>query len=98
MKETLEKLWDDYFLDECALVDTDEERTLTKKTLELHEKADFLLDKEQRDAVEKYIDALCDLQSLFSRKAFLKGCEFSTSFLLEIENMRVKNEFNKFKI
>jgi len=33
--------------------------------------------------VEKYVDALCDLEALFVKKAFLKGCEFAVSFLLE---------------
>ena len=49
MKETLEKLWNEYLLDECAEIDTDEERKLTKK-------------------------------------AFLRGCKFAVSFLLETIN------------
>lgn len=87
MKETLEKLWNDYLLDECSVIDTDEERELTKKIAMLHEQATALLQKEQRIAVEKYVDALCDLDALFVRKAFLKGCEFAVSFLLEAGNM-----------
>ena len=83
MKETLEKLWNDYLLDECAEIDTNEERNLTKKAVELHEKANALLNNEQRDAVEKYVDALCDINAVFSKKAFFKGCEFALSFLLE---------------
>ena len=43
MKQTLEKLWNDYLLDECALIDTDEERMLTKKAAELHESANAFL-------------------------------------------------------
>ncbi len=87
MKETLEKLWNEYLLDECAAIDTDEEKKLTKKTVELHEKANDLLNKDQKDAVEKYVNALCDLESIFVKKAFLKGCEFSVSFLLETGNL-----------
>lgn len=83
MKETLEKLWNEYLSDGCAAIDTEEEKQLTKKTVELHEKANALLTKEQEDAVEKYVDALCDLEALFVKKAFYKGCEFSVSFLLE---------------
>lgn len=86
MKKTLEKLWNDYLSDECAKIDTDEERSLTKKTSELHEKANTLLNKDQKDSVEKYVDALCDLETLFVKKAFLKGCEFAFSFLLEAGN------------
>ena len=83
MKETLEKLWNEYLLDESAEIDTDEERNLTKKTVELHEKANGILNRDQKDAVEKYVDALCDLEALFVKKAFFKGCEFAVSFLLE---------------
>ena len=87
MKETLEKLWNDYLLEECAVLDTDEERALTKKTAELHEKANALLNKDQQDAVQEFVDALCDIESLFVKKAFFKGCEFSVSFLLEARNL-----------
>ena len=86
MKETLEKLWNEYLLDECAAIDTDEERNLTKEAVELHEKANVLLNKDQKDAVEKYVDALCDIEALFAKKAFFKGCEFAVSFLLESGN------------
>jgi len=86
MRETLEKLWTDYLVDECALIDTDEERNTTKMISDLHEKAYSLLNKEQRDAVQKYVDALCDAEALFVKKAFLKGCEFSVSFILEASN------------
>ena len=83
MKETLEKLWNEYLLDECAAINTNEERTLMKQTVELHEKVNALLNKEQEEAVEKYVDALCDMEALFTKKAFFKGCEFAVSFLLE---------------
>ena len=83
MKQTLERLWNEYLLDKCASIDTDEERNLTKQAVELHEKANILLNKDQKDAVEKYVDALCDIEALFAKKAFFKGCEFAVSFLLE---------------
>lgn len=88
MKETLEKLWDEYLLDESAAIDTEEERNLTKKAVELHERAILLLNTDQKDSVEKYVDALCDLESLFVKKAFVKGCEFAISFLLEAGNFK----------
>jgi len=88
MKQTLEKLWNDYLLDECAMIDTDEERGLTKKAAELHENVNAFLNKEQQDTVEKYVDVLCDLEALFVKKAFCKGCEFAVSFLLEAGNMK----------
>ena len=83
MNKILENLWNDYLLDRCAVMDTDEERRLIKTTVELHEKANALLNKSQQDAVESYVDALCDLESLFVKKAFFKGCKFAVSFLLE---------------
>ncbi len=83
MKETLESLWSEYFSDECAVIDTDEERRLAKKAEELYEKADALLDKKQEAALEEYVAALCDIEALFVKKAFFKGCEFAVSFLLE---------------
>ncbi len=87
MKETLEKLWNEYLWDKCAAIDTDEERKLTKKTVELQEKANALLNKEQKEAVEKYVDLLCDVDALFVKKAFFKGCEFAVSFLLQSGNL-----------
>lgn len=87
MKEILEKLWNEYLLEECATIETEEEKILTKKAVELNEIANNLLNDEQRDAVEKYIDALCDIEALFVKKAFFKGCEFSVSFLLEARNI-----------
>ena len=87
MKSKLEKLWDEYLSDECAVIDTDEERRLTKKAAELHGKANAMLDNEQKDAVEKFVEALCDTEAKFIKKAFFKGCEFATSFLLESGNL-----------
>ncbi len=86
MKETLEKLWNEYLSDECSSINTDEERELTKNIVELHEKANALLNKSQQDAVEKFVDALYDVEALFVKKAFFKGCEFSVSFLFETRN------------
>ena len=93
MSQTLEKLWSEYILEECSAIDTDEERELTHKAVELHEKANELLNEEQRDAVGKYVDALCDLESLFAKKAFCKGCEFGVSFLLDAGNLKNRNVF-----
>ena len=83
MKKTLEKLWSEYLFDECSVLDTDEERNLTKRAFELHAKANALLNKDQQAAVETYVDALYDLEALFAKKAFFKGCEFAVSFILE---------------
>lgn len=83
MKETIERLWNEYLLDECAAIHTDEEGKLMKKAVELQEQANALLNKDQKDVMEKYVDALYDIETLFVKKAFLKGCQFAVSFLLE---------------
>ena len=83
MKNTLEKLWNEYLSEECAKMDTDAERTLTETAAELHERANVSLSQEQQAAIEKYVDALFDIEALFVKKAFFKGCEFAVSFLPE---------------
>ena len=83
MKQTLEKLWNEYFATECATLDTDEERTLLKKASEMHRKASKALSETQSDTIEKYIELLYEIQYSFGKKAFCKGCEFAASFLLE---------------
>ena len=70
MKETLEGLWKEYLMAECAVIETDEERRLTKRIGELHERANSLLNREQEEAVDGYVDALCDANTLFVKKAF----------------------------
>ena len=88
MKDTLEKLWNEYFWEKCAVIDTEDKRKLTKRAVELHEKANSLLNKYQEDAVEKYVDALYDIEALFVKKAFFKGCKFAASFLLEVGDLK----------
>ena len=83
MKETLEKLWNEYFAEECAAIDTKEERALAKQALQMHNMANELLTTEQRGAIEKYIETLFEMQDSLVKKAFFKGCEFTISFLLE---------------
>ena len=86
MKKTLEGLWNEYLSDQCAELDTSEEKALTKKAIELHERATDLLNKEQETAVQKYVDALLEIETVFAKKAFFKGCEFAISFFLEAGN------------
>ena len=79
----LEKLWNEYLSEECAVIDTAEERELAKKIADLHKKANALMDKEQEEALQRYADALCEMDALFVKKAFVTGCKFAISFLLE---------------
>ena len=88
MAKTLERLWRDYLLDECGIINTDEERRLTSLVASLHENANALLNDEQKDAVDRYVDALCDIEAIFAQKAFIKGCEFTVSFICESHNFK----------
>ena len=86
MKTTLERLWNEYLEDECAVIETEEEREKTKKVSELHKKIDDLLNDDQKAILEEYADDLHALDALFSKKAFIKGCGFAFSFVIEAGN------------
>ena len=90
MKHTLEKLWDEYFAEECAVIDTEEERMFLRKAAEVHKKASELLTKEQNNAIEKYTEALYDIQAYLTKKAFFKGCEFTISLFVDAGNFGKK--------
>ena len=79
---TIKKLWREYLAEESATMD-DEERELTKTAARLHEEMNSLLSKEAHMRVEEYLNNMYELSSLIEEKAFIKGCEFATSFLLE---------------
>jgi len=85
MKKVLEKLWSEYLWEDCAVMETNEERALAKKAVDLHREALALLNEEQEKAVERYLDALSDTEALYVRKAFFKGCKFAVAFLVETE-------------
>ena len=83
MRETLESLWEEYYAEKCAKIETEEERALAKTAAEKREIMRGLLTMEQGVALENYIEALYELQIVFLKKAFLKGCRFLTSFFRE---------------
>ena len=83
MKESLDEIWQYYFLEKCSAIDTRKERIALKKAAVLREKANSLLNNEQKGAIDKYVDAVYEAQGLFTKKAFFKGCEFAASFLSE---------------
>ena len=84
MKKIIEKLWNEYFADECSAIESQEEKELSKKAMEMHEKAIELLEKEQNEVVERYIDVMCEISDSFSKKAFFKGCSFALLFVFEV--------------
>ncbi len=83
MKETIERLWHDYFEEGCSMLNSEKEKALMKKAAGLRESFEHEMTKEQIAVTQAYIDVLCELQILFAKKAFLKGCEFTASFLFE---------------
>lgn len=83
MKYMLKRLWNEYFSDKCAKLTTEEEKELANRALGLHQAVVSILTQEQLKSVENYIDILLEMQSVWVKKAFAKGCEFSVSFLLE---------------
>ena len=82
MKEIIEKLWNGFFAEECAVIETMEEKAFVKKAAVMNKKVNELLTEEQKESVEKYIELLYEIQGCFVKKAFFKGCEFATSFFL----------------
>ncbi len=84
MKKILEKLWVEYLAEECAIMDTEQERELTRRARERHKTVIELLTNEQHEAVEAYVEILCEIQDGFVKKAFFKGCEFTAAFLIEV--------------
>ena len=88
MKLTLEKLWNEYFAEECAAMDTEEQRALARQVTELHKEASALLTEEQIAVTEKHTALLCELQETFVKSAFFKGCRFACAFLLALESTK----------
>ena len=84
MKKILENLWNDYFAEAVGAIETDEERELSKKAIDLHEKVIKALTSEQNEALEMYADSLSDISAAYSKKAFFKGCEFAFSLIFEL--------------
>ena len=86
MKKLLEKLWDDYLLCECAVAESEQEHALSERTAVLHDALGELLNEQQGAAVHRYVDALCEMEALFVKKAFLKGCELAAAILTDAES------------
>ena len=85
MKKITESLWNDYLADECAMLDTEEEKDLSKRISETHEELAKTFTKEQNKAIDALIDLLCELDGILAKKAFTKGCELTANFLLELK-------------
>lgn len=86
MENMLEKLWNEYFYEECAIIETKEQKLLLRRVVELQEVASAELSKEQWESVEKYVQALYESQGAQVKQAFFKGCRFTASFLIGLGN------------
>lgn len=86
----LEKLWSDHFAEECAVIDGEKQKDLAKKALEQHRVINEMMTELQRDALEKYLEILFQMQDEFVKRAFFKGCEFASAFLLEMAERHKK--------
>lgn len=84
MNSTLEILWNEYFAEKCAELDTNEERVLIKEATETHEAINDLLTNEQSVILEKYVETLHQLHACECKKAFFKGCRISAGFLMDV--------------
>lgn len=84
MLKILEKLWNEYFAEKCAAINTEEERALVKKAVKMHEKVNEALTKEQIEIIEKYIEAIYEIQDRSIKRAFFKGCSFAIEFLFGV--------------
>ena len=79
----LEKLWNEYLWEESCAVETDREKELARSALVMHERVNALLTAEQQEALEHYVNALNAMDSHSAQKAFIKGCKFAASFLID---------------
>ena len=84
MKKLFDKLWNGFFAEECASSNTEEERVIAKKVIEIRKTLDKLLTPEQLETAQKYIDALYEMQSFSVKKAFLTGLDFGASLMFHI--------------
>ena len=83
MNPILESLWNEYLINEWAEQVTDEEKELMEKAEELRKEAYALLNEEQRNAVEAYVDCMLERGDITTERAFMTGCKFTVSFLSE---------------
>ena len=65
-----------------------EEKELIDRVVKAQTLTNELLNKEQRESVENFVGTLHEMHGISLKKAFCKGCEFATSFLLELQGYK----------
>ena len=92
MNDTMERMWNEYFLEKCSIMDTEEERRLANMAAQMRKKTMVLLNEEQAETVEEYVEALREMEVNSMRKAFFRGCEFACSFLSEMRERETPSQ------
>ena len=85
MKEIIEKLWNEYLMEECAESISSEENELWEQNGKFRETLYTMLPDEQKVNIDNYIEAFCNIQEKCIKKAFFMGCKFTLSFVSEVE-------------
>ena len=87
MNNILEKLWSEYFCEDCSAINSEEEKAIAKILAQTRNEIENLPINEFRESIENYIAFMYKAQSLALKKAFFKGCEFAISFLVEVSSL-----------
>ena len=76
-------LWYNYFLDQCSVIKGREEKESVAKIATLEKELLAELSPEQGKRLEEFAEAIHDANSFLVEKAFQRGIQFSTRYLLE---------------
>lgn len=87
MKEIFGRVWDEHFFENCSDIEKEEDRELLEKAATLREKMFSMLNQEQKIVLTEYIEVLAELETLVAKNAFLKGCDFTSSFIEDVRNL-----------
>ena len=60
-----EQLWNEYFAEKSATIETEEEKALLKRTIEKHNDVNAILTEAQKKSVEQYVETVYEMQGAF---------------------------------
>ncbi len=83
MKETLEKLWDDYLVESDCKMENQEEIENIRRIMEIEKEITETFNKESKKLFDEYARLADEEGVRFAKNAFIKGVSFSVSFLIE---------------
>ena len=90
MSKLLKKIWRECIIEECSILETKEEKELSKIVIRARDAMDLILNEKEKEAVDLYVDNIYKMQTIYAERAFLKGCE--TIFKLFVEAFTMKEE------